>query len=163
MKNIHVSMENKTLVLKLWLCFYSKISATFYSSLNFYQIKLYICFSIMQKFLRVFFVFSLLLIFVSNVSGVSTCLDHAKHTKSKVIYKKGAKEEKIPTFSQDDECQCVLHMHMNNVLLPEPLEMDFAINSTNDSEMPQPKAISYRCLLDFFSSRAPPSAFFAAA
>jgi hypothetical protein len=26
--------------------------------------------------------------------------------------------------------------------------------------MPQPKAISYRCLLDFFSSRAPPASFF---
>ncbi|WP_426483072.1 hypothetical protein [Chryseobacterium sp. R2ACT005] len=117
----------------------------------------------MQKFLRVFFVFSLLLIFVSNISGVNTCLDHAKHSKSKVIYKKGSKEEKIPTFSQDDECQCALHMHMNNVLLPEALNMNFAINSTNDSEMPQPKAISYRCLLDFFSSRAPPSSFFAVA
>ncbi len=134
-----------------------KISGTFYSSFNFYQIKLYICFSIMQKFLRVFFVFSLLLIFVSNVSGVTTCLDHAKHAKSKVIYKKGSKEEKIPTFSQDDECQCALHLHMSNVLLPEPLNLDFAIDTTNDSEMPQPKAISYRCLLDFFSSRAPPA------
>lgn len=109
----------------------------------------------MQKFLRIFFVFSLLLIFVSNVSGVSMCLDHAKHAKSKVIYKKGSKEEKIPTYSQDDECQCALHMDMNNILLPEPLNMDFAIDTTNDNEMPQPKAISYRCLLDFFSSRAP--------
>ncbi len=113
----------------------------------------------MQKFLRVFFVFSLLLIFVSNVSGVSTCLNHAQHAKSKVIYKKGSKEEKIPTFSQDDECQCALHMHMNNILLPEPMDIDFAIHMSNDSEMPQPKAISYRCLLDFFSSRAPPATF----
>ncbi|WP_126650509.1 hypothetical protein [Chryseobacterium aureum] len=113
----------------------------------------------MQKFLRVFFVFSLLLIFVSNVSGVTTCVDHARHAKSKVIYKKGSKEEKIPAFSQDDECQCALHMHMTNILLPEPLNWDFAIDTTNDHEMPQPKAISYRCLLDFFSSRAPPSAF----
>ncbi|NIF04771.1 hypothetical protein F3J23_04890 [Chryseobacterium sp. Tr-659] len=117
----------------------------------------------MQKFLRVFFVFTLLLIFVSNVSGIGICLDHAKHAKSKVIHKKGSKEEKIPTFSQDDECQCVLHMHMNNVLLPERLDVNFALNSSNDNEMPQPKAISYRCLLDFFSSRAPPSAFFTAA
>lgn len=116
----------------------------------------------MQKFLRIFFVFSMLLIFMSNVSGVSTCLDHAKHTKTKLMYKKGSKEEKIPTFSQDDECQCALHMHMTNILLPEPLQMNFAVNTSNDSEMPQPKAISYRCLLDFFSSRAPPS-FFAVA
>ncbi len=114
----------------------------------------------MQKFLRIFFVFSLFLIFISNISGVSTCLDHAQHTKSKVMYKKGSKEEKIPTFSQDDECQCALHMHMNNILLPESLDMDFAVNISYDSEMPQPKAISYRCLLDFFSSRAPPSVFF---
>lgn len=48
----------------------------------------------MQKFLRIFFVFSLLLIFVSNVSGVSMCLDHAKHAKSKVIYKKAPKKRK---------------------------------------------------------------------
>lgn len=152
-----------------WICvslkslYIRKIVTAFHLSFHLYQIKLYICFSIMQKFLRVFFVFSLLLIFVSNVSGVSTCLDHAQHAKSKVIYKKGSKEEKIPTFSQDDECQCALHMHMNNILLPEPLDMDFAIDTTNDNEMPQPKAISYRCLLDFFSSRAPPSAFFAVA
>lgn len=117
----------------------------------------------MQKFLRVFFVFSLLLIFISNVSGVTTCLDHHRHAKSKVIYKKDSKEEKIPTFSQDDECQCVLHMHMANILLPEPLNLDFTINASNDDEMPQPKAISYRCLLDFFSSRAPPAVFSAAA
>ncbi|HAO27261.1 MAG TPA: hypothetical protein DCQ68_05405 [Chryseobacterium indologenes] len=117
----------------------------------------------MQKFLRVFFVFSLFLIFISNVSGVSTCFNHAQHSKSKLIYKKGSKEEKIHTISQDDECQCALHMHMNNILLPEPLDMDFAISTTNDSEMPQPKAVSYRCLLDFFSSRAPPSAFFTVA
>lgn len=113
----------------------------------------------MQKFLRVFFVFSLLMIFVSNVSGVTTCLDHSRHAKSKVTYKKGSKEEKIPSFSQDDECQCALHMHMTNVLLPEPLNLDFAIDTANDNEMPQPKAISYRCLLDFFSSRAPPAVF----
>ncbi|MGR3857871.1 hypothetical protein [Chryseobacterium indologenes] len=117
----------------------------------------------MQKFLRVFFVFSLLLIFVSNVSGVITCLDHARHAKSKVIYKKGSKEEKIPSFSQDDECQCALHMHMTQILLPDSLNMDFAIDTTSDNEMPQPKAISYRCLLDFFSSRAPPALFSAVA
>lgn len=117
----------------------------------------------MQKFLRVFFVFSLLLIFVSNVSGVNTCLEHAKHAKSKVFYKKGSKEEKIPTFSQDDECQCALHMHMNNILIPEPIQVNFAINTSNESEMPQPKALSYRCLLDFFSSRAPPFVFFTVA
>jgi hypothetical protein len=117
----------------------------------------------MQKFLRVFFVFSLLLILISNVSGVTTCIDHARHAKSKLLYKKGSKEEKIPTFSQDDECQCALHMQMTTILLPEPLNLDFGIDCNNDCEMPQPKAISYRCLLDFFSSRAPPSTFFAAA
>ncbi|MBP2617806.1 hypothetical protein [Chryseobacterium jejuense] len=81
----------------------------------------------------------------------------------KLMYKKGSKEEKIPTFSQDDECQCALHMHMNNILLPESLQMNFVVNTSNDSEMPHPKAISYRCLLDFFSSRAPPASFFAVA
>ncbi|MCS3531690.1 hypothetical protein M2373_003109 [Chryseobacterium sp. JUb7] len=115
----------------------------------------------MQKSLRAFFVFSLLLIFVSNISGISVCLDHAKHNTSKLFPKKDSKKENVPTFSQDDECQCALHMHMNNTLIPEALTIDFTLSTLNDSEMPQPKAITYRCLLDFFSSRAPPAAFVA--
>ncbi|REC59350.1 hypothetical protein DRF65_26360 [Chryseobacterium pennae] len=117
----------------------------------------------MQKTLKTFFVFSLLLIFLSNVSGISICLEHAKHATAKTFPKKDSKEEKGPTFSKDDHCQCALHMHMHNVVLPESLTVDFAVNTANDSEMPQPKAINYRCLLDFFSSRAPPSDFYTAA
>lgn len=117
----------------------------------------------MQKTLKTFFVFSLLLIFLSNVSGISICIKHAKHATAKTFHKKDSKKEKGLTFSQDDDCQCALHMHMNNVVLPESLTIDFIANASNDSEIPQPKAINYRCLLDFFSSRAPPSNFYTVA
>jgi hypothetical protein len=117
----------------------------------------------MQKTLKTFFVFSLLLIFLSNVSGISICLEHAKHATAKTLHKKDSKKEQGITFSQDDHCQCALHMHMNHVVLPESLTVDFAVNTANSSEMPQPKAINYRCLLDFFSSRAPPSDLYTAA
>lgn len=109
----------------------------------------------MQKTLKIFFTFSLLLIFLSNVSGISICLEHAKHVTTKIDNKKDSKKEKAPTVSQDD-CQCALHLQMNTSLLPEIQNLNFAINDSNDNEIPQPKAVSYRCLLDFFSSRAPP-------
>lgn len=110
----------------------------------------------MQKTLKTFFVFSLLLIFLSDVSGISVCLEHAKHSATKIAYKKDSKGEKSKTISQDDECQCDLHLHMNASLLPEIQDLDFAFNTLHKSETPQPKAKTYRCLLDYFSSRAPP-------
>ncbi|MCY0970750.1 hypothetical protein [Chryseobacterium wangxinyae] len=111
----------------------------------------------MLKTLKTFFVFSLLLIFLSNVSGISVCLEHAKHSITKTADKKDSKGEKSKTISQDDECQCDLHLHMNASLLPEIQNLDFAFTTLNNSEKPQPKPKTYRCLLDYFSSRAPPS------
>ncbi|OCA69080.1 hypothetical protein BBI01_17870 [Chryseobacterium artocarpi] len=110
----------------------------------------------MLKTLKTFFVFSLLLIFLSNVSGISVCLEHAKHSVTKITDKKDSKGEKSKTISQDDECQCDLHLHMNASILPEIQHLDFTLNTSNKSEMPQTKAKTYRCLLDYFSSRAPP-------
>lgn len=111
----------------------------------------------MQKTLKTFFVFSLLLIFLSNVSGISVCLEHAKHSVTKTTDKKVSKGEKTATISQDDECQCDLHLHMNASLLPEIQHLDFVFSILNNNEVPQPKAKTYRSLLDYFSSRAPPS------
>ncbi|WP_123910976.1 MULTISPECIES: hypothetical protein [unclassified Chryseobacterium] len=106
--------------------------------------------------MKTFFVFSLLLIFLSNVSGISICLEHAKHATAKTLHKKDSKKEKVPTVSQNDDCQCALHLQMNTSILPENQNQDFTFNITNNNEMPQPKAKTYRCLLDYFSSRAPP-------
>lgn len=111
----------------------------------------------MQKTLKTFFVFSLLLIFLSNVSGISVCLEHAKHSITKTADKKDSKGGKSQTVSQDDECQCDLHLHMNASLLPEIQHLDFVFSILNNNEVPQPKAKTYRSLLDYFSSRAPPS------
>nr|WP_315035099.1 hypothetical protein [uncultured Chryseobacterium sp.] len=106
--------------------------------------------------MKTFFVFSLLLIFLSNVSGISICLEHAKHATARIVNKKDSQKEKVPTFSQNDDCQCALHLQMNTSILPEAQHQDFAFNPANNNEMPQPKARIYRCLLDYFSSRAPP-------
>ncbi|MGO4710211.1 hypothetical protein AB4Y90_14090 [Chryseobacterium sp. 2TAF14] len=106
--------------------------------------------------MKTFFVFSLLLIFLSNVSGTTQCLEHARHSVTKTAYKKDFKGENSKTISQDDECQCNLHLHMNASVLPEIQNLDFVFHTLNNSEIPQPKAKTYCCLLDYFSSRAPP-------
>ncbi len=111
----------------------------------------------MLKALKTFFVFSLLLIFLSSVSGISVCFEHAKHTTAKTFNKKDSKKEKAPSLSQNDDCQCGLHLQMNTSLLPEIQSQDFTFSITNNNEMLQPKAKTYRCLLDYFSSRAPPT------
>ncbi|MEC3874344.1 hypothetical protein [Chryseobacterium salviniae] len=113
----------------------------------------------MQKTLKTFFIFSLLLIFISNVGGVSVCLDHATHLTTKTIEKKHAKGDKAASFSQDDECQCALHFQMNNVLLPDFALPDFNVSEKPTNKFLQQKAKTYRCLLDYFSSRAPPVLF----
>lgn len=110
----------------------------------------------MQKSFRNFFVLSLLLVFFYNASGLSVCLDHAGHSKDLSVKVKDSKNGKEASFSQDDECQCALHLQMNHVLIPEPLSIDFPTRNSIASEIPHTKAITYRCLLDYFSSRAPP-------
>ncbi|KFC19529.1 hypothetical protein [Chryseobacterium sp. FH1] len=111
----------------------------------------------MKRSLRNFFVFFSLLIFVYNVSGLGICIDHAQHSKSISSKAKNSKTEKETSISQDDECQCALHMQMNHILLQEPLAIEFPIDTSVDHQIPHSKSITYRCLLDYFSSRAPPS------
>lgn len=110
----------------------------------------------MQKKLQTFFIFSLLLIFISNVSGVSLCLEHAKHLSTKSVEKKHASDENNSTVSQDEKCQCKLHLQMNHSILPEIKEVVFFQTTLTNNEILQPKTTTYRCLLDYFSSRAPP-------
>lgn len=118
---------------------------------------MYFCGLIMQKSLKNFFVLSLLLVFFYNVSGLSVAIEHAQHSKSSSAKAKHPKTEKGSSISQDDECQCALHMQMNHVLLPESLSIEFPMSNLVDRQIPHTKAITYRCLLDYFSSRAPPS------
>jgi len=110
----------------------------------------------MQKIVKHFFVFSLLLIFLANVSGISVCLEHAKHLTSEHVEKKNSKDEKSANFSQDDQCQCALHLQMNSCLFPEIQILDFALQDIDHSVITHPKAVEYRRLIDYFSSRAPP-------
>lgn len=117
----------------------------------------------MHTSFRNFFVFSLLLVFIFNVSGIGTCMDHMRHSKSLSEKSQHSKTEKGPAISQDDECQCALHMQMNQVLMPEILELELPADTASDSEIPQTKAMTYRCLLDYFSSRAPPVSAYSAA
>lgn len=108
----------------------------------------------MSELLRKILIIPLLLMFIINVSGVGVCVEHSQHS-SKASTKLNS-DEKETCIDNEDVCQCLLHMHMNQVLMPETLVIDTPINTTIDKEMPQPKATTYRCLLDFFSSRAPP-------
>lgn len=110
----------------------------------------------MQKILKTFFVFSLLMVFVYNVSGIRVCFDHARHAKSFAAKLKHSKTEKGPAVSQDDECQCALHLQMHHVLLPDLFALELPDSRSVSGEIPHPKAIAYYCLLDYFSSRAPP-------
>lgn len=116
----------------------------------------YFCAFDMQKILKTFFVFSLLMAFIYNVSGISVCFDHAGHAKSFAAKLKHSKTEKGSSVSQDDECQCALHLQMHHVLLPDLLSLELPGSRSVSVEMPHPKAIAYYCLLDYFSSRAPP-------
>jgi len=111
----------------------------------------------MQKSLRNFFVLSLMLALFYNVSGLSLSIDHAQHSKNASSKIKKSKSEKETCISQDDDCQCALHMQMNHVVIPESLSIDSYVSVLINSEVPHSKATAYRCLLDYFSSRAPPS------
>lgn len=111
----------------------------------------------MQKTFRNFFVFSLLLLFFYNVSGVGICIEHAQHSKNISAKSKNSKTEKHSSISQDDECQCALHMQMNHIMITDSFSLEFPVSNLINQEIPHTKAITYRCLLDYFSSRAPPS------
>lgn len=111
---------------------------------------------IMQKSIKSFFVFSLLLLFLYNVSGYNLSVEHAGHTKNFSVKVKDSKTENQSSISQDDDCQCALHMQMNHMLLIQPVTIELANSTSTIQEIPHTKAIAYHCLLDYFSSRAPP-------
>lgn len=111
----------------------------------------------MQRSIRNFFVLSLLLVFFFNTSGLAVRLDHAGHSKDLSVKVKDSKKEKEASISPDDDCQCALHLQMNHVFLPESLNIDFPKGNLVASEIPHTKAVNYHCLLDYFSSRAPPA------
>nr|WP_314490189.1 hypothetical protein [uncultured Chryseobacterium sp.] len=114
----------------------------------------------MQKIFRFFFVSTLLLVFLYQASGIGVCIEHTQHTRSRSILNKDHHKTKGETkFSPDDSCQCALHLSMNHVLLPEDQSIDFEISTTNNHQLDEPKTFTYRCTLDFFSSRAPPFCF----
>ena len=110
----------------------------------------------MGKFLKTFFVSSLLVLFLYNVSGVGVAIEHARHSKDISAKTEHSKSEKSSTFSQDENCQCALHMQMHHSILPETVWIHLPLSSQIDDEKPQPKASTFRSLLDDFSSRAPP-------
>lgn len=107
----------------------------------------------MKEFFKKILIIPLLLLFLINASGINVCIEHSQHSSTSTKIDQNKKETCI---DNEDVCHCLLHMHMNQVLMPETLAVDVPISSTINEEMPQPKAINYRCLLDFFSSRAPP-------
>lgn len=110
----------------------------------------------MQKSIKIFFIFSLLILFVSNVSGISVCLEHSKHASSNIETGENSSDKKESTISKDDQCQCAIHLQMNTCLFPEVQHVNLVSTSENNTETPHSKAITYTCLIDFFSSRAPP-------
>lgn len=111
----------------------------------------------MRKTLNIFFVFSLLLIFLYNVSGIGICIDHSQHRSSKTVENKDSEDTQHAKISKEDNCQCILHFQMNNSLLADITLVDFVVFQTNKTNIFQLKTKNYRCLLDYFSSRAPPS------
>ena len=110
----------------------------------------------MLSSIKKFFVFSLLLLCFYNISGLSTCIEHAQHSNRHSAEKESNKKENHASVSQDDNCQCALHFQMNHVLLPEIAELVLPFPKVPATENVQHKATTYRCLIDFFSSRAPP-------
>lgn len=111
----------------------------------------------MTTTIKNFFVFSLMLMLIYNVSGLAISIEHSSHHVSHNEDSKHQKSKAESTISQDNDCQCALHFHMNHFWLPEVPLIDFPLLEKQTCETPQPKAKTYRCLLDYFSSRAPPS------
>lgn len=89
---------------------------------------------------------------------MSVCFDHAQHTKSFDKTTKDSKDQKGATISQDDDCQCALHLQMSNLLLPENQLIEFKSSTLVNDVISHSQTYAYLCLLDYFSSRAPPVA-----
>lgn len=111
----------------------------------------------MAKKIKNFFVFSMMLMLIYNVSGLAIAVEHSSHHVSHSGNSKQKKSKTGSEISQDNDCQCAVHFQMNHILLPELALLDFPISKKQTSELPQPKAKTCRCLLDYFSSRAPPA------
>ncbi len=111
----------------------------------------------MPKTIKNFFVFSMMLMLIYNVSGLAVTIEHSSHHLSDSENSKQKKSKTGSEISQDNDCQCALHFQMNHILLPELALLDFPIFEEPTGELPQPKVKTYRCLLDYFSSRAPPA------
>lgn len=106
-----------------------------------------------MQILKKIFVFPILLILLYNVSGISIGIEHASHSKSELVK---AKDFKGKVVSQDDQCQCDLHLQANHVLIPESLDIEFLITQKVNSKIPRSRMSTCKTLLDYFSSRAPP-------
>jgi hypothetical protein len=111
----------------------------------------------MLSSIKNFFVFSLLLLSFYNISGIGVCIEHAQHSQNHFHKTEHKEKENHASISQDDNCQCALHFQMNHFLLPEVTEVELPVSRTITVQTPQSKAITYSRLIDFFSSRAPPS------
>ncbi len=116
-----------------------------------------------QVSLRHFFVFSLLLLFLGNVSGIGVCLEHRQHNKEISNKNKDSRSEKGPVMSKDDQCQCALYLSLNHSLIPESAVLNFPEEIIESRHVPHPEIFAYYCLLDYFSSRAPPASLRSAA
>jgi len=110
-------------------------------------------FSSINKFL----IFTLLLLFFYNISGLAICIEHAEHSKNHSVQADGSEKGYEKYITQDDNCQCALHFQINHILLPEETVIDLPFAQIAIVQNLQSKAITYSCLIDFFSSRAPPS------
>lgn len=100
-----------------------------------------------------FFLFSLLTIFLYNVSGIGICIEHAKHKSS--ISQKADKSEN-DSVSKDDDCHCALHFQMNNVLCEETVHLVLLTGTVAEKRLFLSEEKTCYQLLDYFSSRAPP-------
>lgn len=94
--------------------------------------------------------------FIMNASGISVCIEHSQHNKDLTTKVKESKDSEEVSWDNEDICHCLLHMQMHQAFVQQDLTLIPPITSKIEKEMPQPKAITYQCLLDFFSSRAPP-------
>ena len=106
----------------------------------------------MQKTLKNFFLFSLLTLFLYNVSGIGVCIEHASHSS---VSEKTSKTEK-DSVSKDDDCQCALHFQMNNLLFEEIVHLDVVTDIVAEKRLFLSEEKTCYQLLDYFSSRAPP-------
>ncbi len=94
---------------------------------------------------------------IYNVSGLAISIEHSGHHVRRTENSEHQKSKAGSEISQDNNCQCALHFQMNHSLGPDLAIPDFSFIQDNKNEIPQPEVITYTCLLDYFSSRAPPS------